>query len=168
MTRPVWTPADITRVMNKQESGFQSLSDLLGLIAQSVQADAIQLGIDLGTGYRRDYFIKQAAGAELLSDASHPPFVITRETRVQRDPSPSGLVASPEWMDQYTLTIGTAGRRKLALGHMAPLVASVHLHQRPCTKSQSPRWPHGNLPGPFRQGRNFRCRSRILLVADIA
>ena len=111
MIRPVWTPTEITRAINKQEPGCQSLSDLLGLIAQSVQADAIQLGIDQGTGYRRDYFIKQAAGAEFLSDASHPPFVITRETRVRRDPSPSGLVASPEWMDQYTLSIGTAGRR---------------------------------------------------------
>ncbi|HEY9097531.1 MAG TPA: hypothetical protein VIN38_01535 [Thiobacillus sp.] len=111
MIRPVWTPTEITQAMNSQAPGVQSLSDLLGLIAQSVQADAIQLGIDQGTGYRRDYFIKQTAGAEFLSDASHPPFVITRETRVQRDPSPSGLVASPEWMDQYTLSIGTAGRR---------------------------------------------------------
>lgn len=111
MKRPDLPLADIARMIKGREPGFQSIPDLLGHIAQSVQADVIQLGIDLGTGYRRDFFIEQAAESDLLSDSSHPPFVITRETRVRRNPSPSGLVAAPDWMEQHALSIGTAGRR---------------------------------------------------------
>ena len=97
MKRPDLPLADIARMIKGREPGFQSIPDLLGHIAQSVQADVIQLGIDLGTGYRRDFFIEQSAESDLLSDSSHPPFVITRETRVRRSPSPSGLVAAPDW-----------------------------------------------------------------------
>lgn len=88
-----------------------SLPDLLRLIAQSVDADLIQLGIDLGTGYRRDCFVEQGAEMASFAELSPPLFVVTRDTRIQRSASPSGLVAMPSWLDQRALAVGSAGRR---------------------------------------------------------
>lgn len=110
--RPTTPPAPAFDVAHGRMPGFQTLPDLLELIAQRMRADAIQLGIDHGTGYRRDYFIEQTADAALLSDLAAPPFVIMRETRIQRHASPAGLIATPEWVDQHPLPVGTAGRRK--------------------------------------------------------
>ncbi|MCA1978575.1 MAG: hypothetical protein LDL19_04995 [Thiobacillus sp.] len=91
----------------------RTLGELLRLIAQSVRADAIQLGIDLGTGYRRDCFLAQGLDPCLPAGHVHtaPPFVILRESRVHRPPSPSGLVAAPDRVVQSPLALGTPGRR---------------------------------------------------------
>lgn len=109
--RATLSPTDVINALTQRTAGWQALPDLLGLIAQSVRVDAIQLGIDLGTGYRRDYFIEQAAATCLLSDQTDPPFVMTREMRARRHSSPAGLVAAPGWVDQHSLPVGTAGRR---------------------------------------------------------
>ena len=112
MTRPVPPfQTDVLDLVNGPTQSRPSLPDLLGLIAQSVDADLIQVGIDMGTGYRRDCFIEQSAEIASFSDQSQPPFVVTRETRILRCTSPSGLVATPNWLDQRTLHVGSAGRR---------------------------------------------------------
>ena len=105
------SPAEIIGAFTGSAARIQTLPDLLGLIAQSVQADMIQLGVDLGTGYRRDCFIEQEAEICHLADHADPPFVVMRETRVRRRSSPSGLIATPEWVDHRTLPVGTPGRR---------------------------------------------------------
>lgn len=104
-------PAKIAGAILQRASGIQSLPDLLGSIAQSVQADVIQIGIDLGTGYWRDYFIGQATVTGALTDLSDPPFVVMRETHTRRPSRPHGLIAAPGRLDQRALPVGTAGRR---------------------------------------------------------
>lgn len=112
MTRPVSLfPSHILDLVNGSMQARPSLPDLLGLIAQSVDADLIQVGIDLGTGYRRDCFVEQSAQIAGFSEVSQPPFVVTREARVQRSASPSGLIATANWLEQRTLHVGSAGRR---------------------------------------------------------
>lgn len=91
---------------------IRSLPDVLALVAQSVQADIIQLDIDQGTGYWRDCFIEPANGPRQPGDPEHPPFVILRETRSLHRASPPGLVASPDRLVQRCLPVGTAGRRR--------------------------------------------------------
>ncbi|MFP5419069.1 MAG: helix-turn-helix transcriptional regulator [Gammaproteobacteria bacterium] len=105
-------PADLLNRLSGATHGQPSLPDLLGLIAQSVDADLIQIGIDLGTGYRRDCFVEQNAEIASFAHTAQPPFVVTRETRVQRSTSPSGLIGTANWLEQRTLHVGSAGRRR--------------------------------------------------------
>lgn len=137
---------DILDLVNGSTQGRPSLPDLLGLIAQSVDADLIQVGIDIGTGYRRDCFVEQNAEIARFSDSALPPFVVTRETRVQRSASPSGLIATSNWLDQRTLHVGSAGRRSAPRSGIALLRSSA----RPAFKASERRQftlllPHFNL-----------------------
>ncbi|MBT9567621.1 MAG: helix-turn-helix transcriptional regulator [Thiobacillus sp.] len=147
VTRPVSPfPIDILDLVNGSTQGRPSLPDLLGLIAQSVDADLIQVGIDIGTGYRRDCFVEQNTEIANFSDVSQPPFVVTRETRVQRSASPSGLIATPNWLDQRTLHVGSAGRRSAPRSGIALLRSPA----RPAFKASERRQftlllPHFNL-----------------------
>lgn len=104
-------PSELLDLVSGSTEDRPSLPDLLGHIARSVDADLIQVGIDLGTGYRRDCFIEQNAEMASFADLSPPLFVVTRETRVQRKASPSGLIATPNRLDQRVLPVGSAGRR---------------------------------------------------------
>jgi len=135
------SPIDAIGAFANGDPHTQTLPDLLGLIAHSVQADAIQLGIDLGTGYRRDYFIAPAAETRLLADQADPPFVVMRETRAQqgssRRPScPSGLVAAPDWVDQRTLPVGTAGRRSAPRSGIALMRSPARSAFKPSERRQ--------------------------------
>lgn len=91
--------------------GLHSLADILRILAGSVQADAIQLGVDMGTGYRRHCYIAQDSESSLLLDQPVPPFMVMRETRRRRHSSPPGIVAAPGWVAQHSLSVGVAGRR---------------------------------------------------------
>ncbi len=110
--RRVTPPVAEAATHHGQPPSIRSLPDVLALVAQSVQADVIQLDIDQGTGYWRDYFIEPAGGPRLAGDPEHPPFVILRETRTLHRASPPGLVAAPDRLVQRSLPIGTAGRRR--------------------------------------------------------
>lgn len=105
------SPLDTLGTYASRPPDEQTLLALLGLIANSVQADAIQIGIDQGAGYRRDCFIAPDCPHCLLSEEATPPFVVMREARVRRQSNPSGLVADSAWLDQRPLPVGTAGRR---------------------------------------------------------
>jgi DNA-binding CsgD family transcriptional regulator len=122
--------------------GFHSLADILGIIAHSVQVDAIQLGIDLGTGYRRDCYVAQAAAPGLLSGQPVPPFMVMRETRRRRCSTPPGLVAAPDWVDQHSLHVGIAGRRSAPRSGIALMRSPA----RPRFKPRERRELHRLLP----------------------
>lgn len=99
-------PTEAIGAFTRRAPALGSLPDLLGLIAQSIQADMIQLGIDLGTGYRRDCFIGQTLDAGSPSDRA-----VMREMSAQPSSSLPSLAAPPDWVDQRPLPVGTAGRR---------------------------------------------------------
>lgn len=109
MTRTAYPPGDSAPFRLRTPSpGFTALPDLLAFVARSARVDTIQLGIDLGTGYRRDSFVDSAQDEGASVDS---PFVILRDTRAGRPSNPSGLIAAPERLEQRMLFAGTAGRR---------------------------------------------------------
>ena len=130
------SPTDVIGAFTGSAAPIQTLPDLLGLIAQSVQADMIQLGLDLGTGYRRDCFIEQEAEMCSLADDTDPPFVVMRETRVRRRSNPSGLIAAPDWVDHRTLPVGTAGRRRAPRSGIALMRCSTRPAFKPSERRQ--------------------------------
>lgn len=142
---PPWQTALLDRIDSAAASG-PALPDLLRLIAQSVDADLIQVGIDMGTGYRRDCFIEQNLEIAGFAELSTPLFVVTRENRVQRSASPSGLIATPNRLDQRALPVGSAGRRSAPRSGIALLRSP----SRPAFKASERRQftlllPHFNL-----------------------
>lgn len=67
---------------------------LLGLLAERVSADAVRLGLDLGSGYRHDHVDRCALAAALITDTAG---------RRQH--------LGPERFSRWALDVGTAGRR---------------------------------------------------------
>ena len=100
MTAPSGLPtADLVGALYNHVGGFQALSGLLGLVADSVGADVVQVGIDLGHGYHHDCCIDIPGGG------SQPPHLwISDSTRWDE-------TAVLGWVVQRALLVGTAGRR---------------------------------------------------------
>ena len=107
-------PADLIRATSNQAEDNQAgnlsgFAEILGLMASSVGADVIQLGLDLGHGYYHDCYIDIPC-----SDSQPQQLWISDSTRWDE-------TATLGWVLQRALPAGTAWRRRAPRSRIALL-----------------------------------------------